>query len=86
MLQETIACFSGPSSLIFLAKWAILKLKGGENKRVTQELQLSFQFFASVKVYFLEATMNVLGLTQGQMVGSLIMKKLYPLYLFFSQG
>ena len=30
--------------------------------------------------------MNVLGVAQGQMVGSFIMKKLYPLYLFFSQG
>ena len=31
-LQETIACFSGPSSLTFSAKSANLELKGGENK------------------------------------------------------
>ena len=30
--------------------------------------------------------MNVSGVAQGQMVGSFIMKKLYPLYLFFSLG
>ena len=57
-------------------------------KRVTLELQLSFQFVVSVKVkaYFLEAPMNVSGVAQGQMEGSFIMKKSYPLYLFFSQG
>ena len=31
-LQETIACFFGPSSLTSSAKSAILELKGGENK------------------------------------------------------
>ena len=30
--------------------------------------------------------MNVLGAAQGQMVGSYIIKKLNPLYLFFSWG
>ena len=57
-------------------------------KGVTIELKLSFQFLASVKVkaYFLEAPMNVSGVAQEQMVVSFITKKLYPLYLFFSQG
>ena len=39
-----------------------------------------------MKAYFLEAPLNVSGVAQGQMVGSFIMKKLYPLHLFFSQG
>ena len=34
-LQETIACFSGPSSLTFSAKSVILELKGGENEIFT---------------------------------------------------
>ena len=57
-------------------------------KRFTLELQLSFQFVPPVKVkaYFLEAPMSVSGVAQGQMVGSFIMKKLYPLYLFSSLG
>ena len=39
-----------------------------------------------LKAYFLDAPINVPGLAQGQMVGSFILKHLYPLYLFFSQG
>ena len=39
-----------------------------------------------LKAYFLDAPINVPGLAQGQMVGSFILKQLYPLYLFFSQG
>ena len=39
-----------------------------------------------VKAYFLKAPMNVSGVAQERMVGSFIIKKLYPLYLFFSQG
>ena len=51
-------------------------------KRATLELQLLFQFVASVnvKAYFLEVPMNVSGVVQGQMVGSYIRKKLYPLH------
>ena len=56
-------------------------------KRFTLVLQLSFQFVPPVKVkaYFLEAPMSVSGVAQVQMVGSLIMKKYYPLYFFYSQ-
>ena len=46
LLQETNACISGPSSLTFSAKSAILELEGGENK--------IFSFFKMFKkvIYF----------------------------------
>ena len=52
-LQETIACFSGPSSLTFSAKSAILELNGGENENIT--LCMMFRkviYFIYEKVYF----------------------------------
>ena len=57
-------------------------------KRVTLELQLSFQFVASVKVkaYFLEAPINVSGAAQGQMVGSVIRKKVISTVFIFLSG
>ena len=83
-MLEISACYRWKSKKIL----AIVTKYGRFAKRVTLELQVSFQFVASVKVkaYFLEAPMNVSGEVQGQMGGSFIIKKFYPLYLFFSQG
>ena len=71
----------GTAQLKSVEKKLLISYFDNFGQRVILELQLSFQFVASVKVkaYFLEAPMYVSGVTQGQMVGSFIMKKFYPL-------
>ena len=59
LLQDTLAYFSGPSSLTYSAKSAILKLKGGENKIFT--FCMMFRKVISLpceKIYFSDRYLN----------------------------